>query len=499
MAEKQLQSLAKDTAIYGVSSILGKFLNWLLVPMYTYVLAGSADYGQVANLYAWSALLLVIMTYGMETGFFRFANKNKETATVVYGNTLISVGFTSLLFGLAAVVFAQPVANALGYAHHPEYIAMMGVVIALDAIGSIPFAWLRFKNRPIKFASLKLLMILTNILFNIFFLMVCPWMYQNNPGLIDWFFRPDYGVGYVLVANVIQTIMVTLLLIPEIRKATFSFDAGLLRQILRYSLPLMVLGIAGIMNQTLDKIIFPYLMDDPETAISELGIYSACFKISMVMMMFTQAFRYAYEPFIFARHKDKNSREAYADVMKFFVIFSWLIFLGMVFYLDLIQFLIQSDYRIGLRVIPIVLMSYIFQGIFFNLSLWYKLTDKTHYGAWISLLGTLITLAINIVFVPLFSYMASAWASFACYLVMMIISYFLGQKHMPVNYDLKRIGFYTLLALGLYGVSLLINTGYMVADIAIKTVLFGIYILIVIKIDFPLDKIPYISKYIKRK
>jgi len=498
MAEKQLQSLAKDTAIYGVSSILGKFLNWLLVPMYTYVLAGSADYGQVANLYAWSALLLVIMTYGMETGFFRFANKNKENAVRVYGNTLISVGLTSLLFGVAAVLFSQPVANALGYALHPEYIAMMGLVIAMDAFGSIPFAWLRFKNRPIKFASFKLLMILTNILFNIFFLVVCPWIYKHTPGLIDWFYRPDYGVGYVLVANVIQTVVVTLLLIPEVRNANFTFDSGLLRQILRYSLPLMVLGIAGIMNQTLDKIIFPYLMDDPDKAISELGIYSACFKISMVMMMFTQAFRYAYEPFIFARHKDKNSKEAYADVMKFFVIFSWLIFLGMMFYMDLIQYLIRSDYRVGMKVIPIVLLSYIFQGVFFNLSLWYKLTDKTHYGAWISLIGTIITLAINIVFVPVFSYMASAWASFACYLVMMIISYYLGQKHMPVNYDLKRIGFYTVLALGLFGSSFLINTGYIAVNVAIKTILFGIYIYIVIKTDFPLDKIPYISKLVKR-
>lgn len=499
MAEKQLQSLAKDTAIYGVSSILGKFLNWLLVPMYTYVLAGSADYGQVANLYAWSALLLVIMTYGMETGFFRFANKNKECAERVYGNTLLSVGLTSLLFGITAVVFAKPVANALGYANHPEYIAMMGLVIAMDAFGSIPFAWLRFKNRPIKFASFKLLMILTNILFNIFFLVVCPWIYKQNPRLIDWFFRPDYGVGYVLVANVIQTVVVTILLIPEVRKANFAFDSSLLRQILRYSLPLMVLGIAGIMNQTLDKIIFPYLMDDPEKAISELGIYSACFKISMVMMMFTQAFRYAYEPFIFARHKDKNSKEAYADVMKFFVIFSWLIFLGMMFYMDIIQYLIRSDYRVGMKVIPIVLLSYIFQGIFFNLSLWYKLTDKTHYGAWISLIGTIITLAINILFVPVFSYMASAWASFACYLVMMIISYSLGQKHMPIHYDLKRIGFYTVLALGLFGGSLLINTGHIAANVAIKTILFGIYIYMVIKTDFPLDKIPYISKLFKRK
>lgn len=498
MAEKQLKSLARDTAIYGVSSILGKFLNWMLVPMYTYVLAKSADYGQVANLYAWSALLLVIMTYGMETGFFRFANKHKENASKVYGNTLMSVGFTSLLFAAAAIGFSAPIASVLGYHGHPEYIAMLGSVIAMDAVGSIPFAWIRFQNRPIKFAALKLVMILTNIFFNLFFLVICPVIDSKMPGLIDWFYRPGYGVGYVLVANVIQTVVVTLALIPEIRKADFSLDGSLLRQILRYSLPLMILGIAGIMNQTVDKIIFPYLIKDPQLAISELGIYSACFKISMVMMMFTQAFRYAYEPFIFAQHKDKNSKEAYADAMKFFIIFSWMIFLGMVFYMDIIQYLIRADYRVGLKVIPIVLLSYIFQGVFFNLSLWYKLTDKTHYGAWISIIGTLITLGINIVFVPVFSYMASAWASFFCYLVMMAISYKLGQKHMPIRYDLKSIAFYTILALGLVGIGMLIKTPYTVLNIAIKTILLAIFVIFVIKRDFPLQKIPYLSRFFKK-
>jgi len=411
---------------------------------------------------------------------------------------LISIGTTSLLFGVATYVFASPIAQVLGYEQHPEYIAMLGAVIAMDAFGSIPFAWLRFSSRPIKFAALKLLMIITNIFFNIFFLVICPWIYAKTPGLIDWFYKPDYGVGYVLVANVIQTVVVTLALIPEIRKAKFGFDGALLRQILKYSLPLMILGIAGIMNQTLDKIIFPYLMADKALAISELGIYSACFKISMVMMMFTQAFRYAYEPFIFAQHKDKNSKEAYADAMTFFIIFSWLIFLGMVFYLDIIQYLIRSDYRVGLRVIPVVLLSYIFQGVFFNLSLWYKLTDKTHYGAWISIVGTLITLAINIVFVPVFSYMASAWASFACYLVMMVISYVLGQKYMPVAYDLKKIGFYSLLALTLFGVSLLIKTPYLFLTIALKTVLLIIFVFIVIKRDFPIRNIPYLSRFFNR-
>lgn len=492
-----MRNLAKETAIYGISSILGKFLNWLLVPLYTYVLTGSADYGVVANLYAWTALLLVVLTYGMETGFFRFANKHPEISARVYGNTIISVGFTSLIFAVLCVVFAQPIADLLGYSSNPEYIAMLGVVVAMDAFGSIPFAYLRFKSRPIKFAALKLLMIFTNIIFNIFFLVVCPWLMEKAPGLIDWFYNPHYGVGYVFIANVIQTVVVTVALLPDVFKAEFKFDFSLLKQILRYSLPLLVLGIAGIMNQTLDKIIFPFLREDPELAKSELGIYSACFKISMVMMMFTQAFRYAYEPFIFAQHKDKNSKEAYADAMKFFIIFSLLIFLGMVFYLDIFKYIIQRDYWAGLEVIPIVLSSYIFQGIFFNLSLWYKLTDKTMYGAWFSVIGAVITIAINVVFVPEFSYKASAWAAFACYFVMMLLSYFYGQKHMPINYNMKSIGIYTALAVGLYLISLLINTPFVLLNMVLKTGLLAIFIIYFVRKDLPLNRIPLVKKFIK--
>ncbi len=499
MAEKQMKTLAKETAIYGVSSILGKFLNWMLVPLYTFTLENSADYGVVVNLYAWTALLLVILTYGMETGFFRFANKDKENADKVYGNSLIVVGFTSLLFAIITVVFAQPIATLMGYPLNPEYIAMLGVVVAMDAFGAIPFAYLRFKSRPIKFASLKILMILVNIFFNIFFLVICPWLMKNAPATIDWFYNPHYGVGYVFVANVIQTVVVTLALLPDVMKAKFRYDAALTKQILRYSLPLLVLGVAGIMNQTLDKIIFPYLISDPALAKSELGIYGACFKISMVMMMFTQAFRYAYEPFIFAQHKDKNSKEAYADAMKYFIIFSLLIFLGMVFYLDVFKLLIREDYWVGLKVVPIVLFSYIFQGVFFNLSLWYKLVDKTMYGAWFSVFGLVITLVINIMFVPIFSYMASAWAAFACYLVMMLISYYFGQKHLPINYDLKTIGLYTGIAVVLFVASLLIDTPYWMLNIALKSVLMFVYLFILVKRDFPIKFIPIINKIVGQK
>ncbi len=492
-----MKNLAKDTAIYGVSSILGRFLNWLLVPLYTYILTSSAEYGVVTNLYAWTALLLVILTYGMETGFFRFANKNKEEANAVYTTTLIGVGTTSVLFAISCVIFSQPIANMMGYADNSEYISMLAIVVALDAFGTIPFAYLRFKNRPIKFASLKLLMVFTNIIFNLFFLLACPWLAEKAPALVSWFYNPDYGVGYVFVANLISTGIVTIALFKDIFVAKFKFDGVLFRSMLRYSLPLLILGVAGIMNQTLDKIIFPFLFEDKAEGATQLGIYGACFKIAMVMMMFTQAFRYAYEPFIFAQHKDKKSMEAYADAMKYFVIFSFIIFFGLVFYLDIFKYVIRSDYWEGLRVVPIVLFSYIFQGVFFNLSVWYKLTDKTMYGAWFSIVGSIITVAINVAFVPIFSYMASAWAAFICYFAIMLLSYFFGQKHMPVKYDLKSIGLYTGVALVLYGISLFVNTPYLFINLALKTVLLIVFVALVVKRDFPLSNVPFIKKILK--
>ena len=494
MPKQEMQKLAKETAIYGMSSIVGKFLNWLLVPLYTYVLQSSGEYGIVTNLYAWTALLLVILTYGMETGFFRFANKRRDEADRVYSTTLTSVFSTSLAFAVCIVAFARPIATAMGYGGHPEFIGMMGVIVAMDAFGSIPFAYLRYKGRPVKFAALKLGMIAVNIGCNLFFLVACPWIAARQPGLVDWFYDPGYGVGYVFVSNLISTSLVTLALLPEVLRVRFDFSGALLRKMLRYSLPLLVLGIAGIMNQTVDKIIFPFLFADPSEAQAQLGIYGACFKVAMVMMMFTQAFRYAYEPFIFAKHQDRNSKEAYADAMKYFVIFSLLIFLGMVFYLDLLKYLIRSDYWSGLRVVPVVLWGYIFQGVFFNLSLWYKLLDKTMYGAWLSLLGLAVTLAVNVAFVPRYGYMASAWASFACYAVMMVVSYVLGQRYMPIRYDLKSMALYTAVALALFAASYLVRTDNMWVNLAWRTVLLVPFVLLIVKRDFPLKEVLHPSK-----
>ena len=495
MAE-QMKKLAKETAMYGVSSILGKFLNWMMVPLYTYVLASSADYGIVTNLYAWTALLLVMLTYGMETGFLRFANKNKEEAGKVYSTTLIAVGTTSFIFAMICIFFSHPIANAMGYAHHSEFIAMLGTVVALDAFGCIPYVYLRFKNRPVRFVFLNLFAIAVNIFFNIFFLVICPWIAVKAPNLINWFYNPSYGVGYVFIANIFSTVMVTIALLFDVFVVKFEFDKALLKKMLKYSLPLVVLGIAGIMNQTLDKILFPFLMTGANGA-SDLGIYGATSKIALVIMMFTQAFRYSYEPFIFAQKKDKNSLEAYADAMKFYILIALFVFLGMVLYMDIFKYVIRHDYWIGLKVVPIVMFSFIFQGVFFNLSLWYKLTDKTMYGAWFSLLGTAIIVILNILLVPHFSYMGCAWAAFACYFVIMVVSYYFGQKHMPIKYDLKTIGLYTGVTILFYVISLFIDTPYKVVNVGLKSILMIAFLVLLIKRDFPLRTIPVINRFFK--
>ena len=454
----QMKILAKETAIYGMSSIVGKFLNWLLVPLYTYVLQQQSDYGIVTNLYAWTALLLVILTYGMETGFFRFANKEGENPQTVYNTSLIALFTTSFLFALACVIWKAPIANALGYPTHSEFIALLGIVVAMDAFASIPFAYLRYKKRPLQFAILKLLFVFLNIALNLFFLVLCPKI--QDWAIISSWYNPNYGVGYVFVANILATAIQTLCLLPSIiegcknetkainQEPRTIFSWQLLKQMLHYSLPLLVLGVCGIMNQTLDRILFPFFYEGAD-AQAQLGIYGACFKVAMVMMMFTQAFRYAYEPFVFAKHKDRESVAAYADAMKYYIIFSYMILLGMIFYLDLLKFIIAPSYWEGLKVVPVVLWTYIFQGVYFNLSFWYKLTDKTQWGAYFSIIGVVITFALQAIFVPRIGYMASAASSTVCYLVIMLLSYFVGRKHLEIPYDLRRIGIYTLLVVTL--------------------------------------------------
>ena len=480
----EMKSLAKDTVIYGASSIIGKFLNYLLVPLYTYALARTSDYGIVTNIYAWTALLLVILTYGMETGFFRFVNREDRDAKSVYKTAFFTLLGTSTFFALLVIIFQQPIANVLGYADHSEFIAMMFATVAVDAFASIPFAYLRYQKRPIRFAALKLLFVVLNIAFNLLFLVVLG---KND-------------VFYIFLSNILATLIQTLCLLPMTLPNGGHFERQTLHEMLRYSLPLLVLGVAGIMNQTLDRILFPYLYTGGD-AQAQLGIYGACFKVAMVMMMFTQAFRYAYEPFVFAKHKDRQSVEAYADAMKYYIIFSYLILLGVIFYLDIFRYIVSPAYWEGLKIVPVVLWTYVFQGVYFNLSFWYKLTDETKWGAYFSLIGLAITLVIQIVGVPIIGYWASCGSSFICYLIIMLLSYFIGQKKAPIPYNLKSIGQYTALTIGLLAVYYALRLYYicnMWIMMAIGTVLLGIYLYVLTRKDFPLSGLPVVGKYFKK-
>lgn len=498
MAQKQMKSLAKDTAIYGVSTIAGKFVNWLLVPYYTHVLARAADYGVVTNLYAWTALLLVILTYGMETGLFRFINKASESPDRVYSTSMISVGGTSLFFIVFIVLLSPHISVWLKYPAHSEYVWMLGISVALDAFACIPFAYLRYQKKPIRFASIKLLYVLLNVIFNLFFFTVCPLLMKYAPQTVSWFYDSGYGVGYVFVANILSTIIQTLFLLPYIVSVKFILDKILLKKILRYSLPLLMLGIMGILNQTLDKILYPY-MGRGEVGETELGIYGATSKIALIMLVFTQAFRYAYEPFVFAQKNGKESHQSYIQAMNYFVIASWFIFLGMIFYIDIFKLLIGREYWSGLDVVPIILVSFIFQGIYFNLSIWYKLSDRTMFGAWFSLVGTVIIVLANVLFVPHFGYYGCVWAAFVCYFVIMMLSYFVGQKFMPIAYNLKKIGFYTLITLILFLISFAVKTQYIWLNYCFNTVLMLIFVFIFIKNDLPTEKIPVLNKIFKKK
>ena len=477
-----LKSLAKETAIYGVSSIVGRFLNYLLVPVYTIALpASSGGYGVVTNIYAWVALILVLLTCGMETGFFRFANKGQDDPMRVYSTTLLSVSIGSLVFVALGLLFLEPIAGWLEYGEHPWYIGMMMIVVAMDAIQSIPFAYLRYKKRPIKFAALKLLFIFLNIALNLFYYVIL----EGN------------DVGYAFLFNLVCTSVVMVCMIPELRGFTYVLDKELLKRMLRYSLPLVILGVAGILNQVADKIIFPFVYPDEAEATIQLGIYGAASKIAMIMAMFTQAFRFAYEPFVFGKSKEKDSREMYAQAMKFFIIFTLLAFLAVIFYLDILRHVIGRDYWDGLRVVPIVMAAEIFMGIYFNLSFWYKLIDETRWGAYFSLTGCIILILMNIFLVPKYGYIACAWAGFTGYGVAMLLSYFVGQKKYPIQYDLKAIGMYVLLAAVLYVAAEYVSIDNIYLRMAYRTVLLLLFIAYVVKRDLPLNQIPILNKLLK--
>ena len=479
-----LKGLAKDTAIYGLSSIVGRFLNYLLVPLYTHCMPkASGDYGVSVNIYAYTALILVFLTFGMETTFFRFANKEGEKADTVFTTafaivTALTAIFLALVFG-----FIGPISDVLNYSGHHEYLLMMAAVVALDAIQALPFSYLRYQKRPLKFAALKMLFIVFNIALNVIYMVVLR----------------KTEVFYVFLINLWCTGAITFFFMPEFFKLKWKFDVQLMRRMFSYSWPILVLGIAGILNQTADKIIYP-LVNDSDTAKAELGVYGACVKVAMIMAMITQAFRYAYEPIVFAKTKDKDSKEYYAHAMKYFIIFTLVAFLCVMGYMDVLKRLIGPEYREGLAVVPIVMAAEIMMGIYFNLSFWYKIIDKTIWGAVFSITGCTVLVAVNVIFIPRYSYMACAWGGFAGYAVAMLFSYLVGQKLNPIDYDIKGIMRYVVLAAVLYvAIVNLPSTWPIWARMALNTGLVTIFLIEIFHRDMKLSALPIVGKYFRSK
>lgn len=516
----KLTSLAKDTAIYGLSSILGRFLNWCLVPLYVYIFP-AAEYGIVSYLYSFTAVALIILTYGMETGFFRYSSRSPHPESV-YTTSLISIGVTSLLFILLLSWLLQPVSDLLLLPRHPGYVWMLGVTVAIDAFTCIPFAYLRFSNKAWTFAGLKFLNIGLNIALNLFFLLLCPKIHASSPGAIGWFYEPlggeSFGIGWIFLANLISSAVICLTLLPWIptpgryrRRCAAAygadvriraFDTPLWRKMLSYSWPLLILGVAGIMSQNMGQMIIPYLFSHSEEAARTMvGIYGANIKIAIVMVMFTQAFRYAYEPFIFSQAKraGEDNRQAYADATKYFVIFGLLIFLAVMYYLPIIRYFESPGYWEGLRVVPVMMVAELFAGVYFNLSVWYKLTDRTRWGMYFSLICFALMGGLNVWLVTSIGipdgYMGSAWAALISYFAVMVLSWAVGRKYYPVPYPIVRMGCYGLLA------AVLCLAGTMTDPeatpwlaYAVRTVLLLIYIIILALFE----NIPVLTPMVRR-
>ncbi|MBR5891271.1 MAG: lipopolysaccharide biosynthesis protein [Bacteroidaceae bacterium] len=493
----KLGSLFKDTVIYGLSSIVGRFLNYLLVPLYTTKMSvESGEYGVVTNMYAWTAVILMILVFGMETTFFRFADKASGNVQKVFSMCMQVVGLLCIVFLTGIFCGIDSLAGLLGYAEHPEFITMMAIVVALDALQSIPFGLLRFQGRPIKFASLKMLNILTNIALNLFVFLLLPQLYKQYPDVVGKVYSPDNLSYYVFLINLLCTSFITLFFIPELKMYRPTGDTALLKKMLAYSWPLLLLGIAGILNLNADKILYPQLVPGQQGKM-ELSIYGAAVKIAAIMAMLMQAFRYAYEPFVFGNRDKSDSKALYAKAMKFFIIIALMAFLCVVFYMDLIKHIINPDYWSGLKVVPYIMAAEIFMGIYFNLSFWYKLNDETYWGAIFSFTGCALLFAINILFVPEYGYMACAWASFSAYFVSMLFSYFVGKKRNPIEYDIKGIFGYVALFAVLYGVSLLLPIESMPARLAVNTLLLAVYVAYLVKKDLPLKSIPFVNRFFR--
>lgn len=468
--------------IYGMGTIVPRVLNYaLLTPFYTRIFPlEGGEYGVVTEIYAYMAILLILLTYGMETAFFRFSTSKEYDKKKVYNTSLMSLFITSVLFIVLVLFNTQGIANILEYSSHREYIMMFSVIVAIDAFTAIPFARLRIENKAFKFAAIKLVNVLVIVTIAFGFLYWIPQQIEKNPDtVLKSIYSPEIRVGYVFIANLCGSVVSLLLLLPHIISVQFKVDFSLLKKLLTYALPLLIAGLAGVLNDNFDKATMKFLMPDKETGIRELAIYGANYKIAVLMALFIQMFRYAAEPFFFSKAKEKNAPKLYAQVLEYFVLFCLIIFLALSLNLEIFKYLIHPDYWDALNVVPIILMAFVFFGIFVNLSVWYKLNDITKYAVYLTLAGTIVTLFINIKFVPVYGYIASAWGHFAAYLVMIVLSYFLGKKYYPVPYNVRKIAIYFILALIIFTICTVLPIKSNFLHLAVNNILILIFIALI--------------------
>ena len=436
----------------------------------------------------------------METGFFRFANHDKwKDPMTVYTTSLISLATTSTLFVIAVACFLDPVTHVMECDGHSSYVMMMAVCVAIDAFLAIPYSYLRYRKRPMRFATLRLINIGINIGLNLFFILLCPKLQQWCPEAVSWFYRPDFGIGYIFLSNLIASAVNLVMMVPELRGFTWRFDRRLLREMLVYSAPLLVLGVAGVMNQTIDKLLYPSLVSNPAEAMTGLGIYGANYKVAIVMVMFIQAFRFAYEPFIFSQAKEQGASKlkAYSDAMKYFVLFALMLFMGVMFYLDILKYFIAPSYFSGLKVVPVIMMAELFFGIFYNLSLWYKLTDRTIWGMWFSLFGLAVTVTLNVILVPRIGYMGCAFAALCSYGLMMIASYIIGRRKYPIDYQTGRIASYFAIAAVCYVIGMYCLPDSRPVEYIVRFLILSFFAWIVIRRENILLR-PFLKKFLGR-
>ena len=499
-----IKKLLGQTAVYGLSSILGRMANYLLLtPLFARVFSVE-QFGVITNTYSWVAMMIIFFTYGLETGFFRYATSHEDRKDDVYSTAFISVLCSSVLLVGAIIYFSQDIANAMKYPDHREFIMYLGIIVGIDALTAIPFAGLRMKEKAKKFAFIRLFSLGVNIFLNFFFYVICPYLtsqynYEWLNNIIYTVYTPHVGVRYVFIANLIASIVTLVLLLPEIVNHRWKFDVPLWKKLIPYSAPMLFVGLAGAVNQHFDKLVTNYLLPE-KLALHEIGIYGAIFKLSIMITLFIQAYQYAAEPFFFKKSKDIDAKKTFADVAKYFTLITCIGFLGIMLGAELLltTLLGKEEFKEGLFVLPLIMMGSIFYGIYYSLSNWYKLSNKTYFGGLISSFGSVITLVGNFLLIPFFEklmpgkgYLGCAITNFTCYLAMVIISYYLGQKYYPINYPVKRILFYLALAMALVAVDMFITSHLGTAiRYSISSVLFLGYIAMAYILEKPKKIIP---------